>query len=147
MRLLVVLAALGAVLAGPVVAAVWSPELVTQAAEQGIAVEHHHFRFDTSFTVHDHGRPYEVHVGEGDMYVLPLTTQVVLHGAVAPPPTDDQLREAFRLALERYHVPILSYDVQRGDGDVTVHATLPAGVLAALSPRMREVLERYEQPG
>lgn len=143
--LLAVVAATG-LLAGPVVAGVVAPGLMTQAAERGIAVNHRHFVFDESLAVRDGDAAYVVHLADGDLYELPLSTQAVLRGSIAPAPPDEELREAFQHALRKYRMPVLSYEVQREGEGVVVKATLPAGLLANLSPEYRALLERYQEP-
>jgi hypothetical protein len=145
MNWLLVLVAAAGVLAGPVVAGVVAPGLMTQVAEQGIAVKHHHFAFDQSYPVHHGDADYVVTLRDGDLYEMPLTTQVVLRGAVAPPPDDAELRFALHRVAQTFHLPVLGYEVAREGDDVTLKATLPAGVLAELDPHYRAMLAQYER--
>lgn len=142
--LLAVLAGTG-LLAGPVVASVVAPSLMTDVAESGIAVSHHHFVFDKTTVVRYHGQAYTVHIGEGDLYEMPLTSQLVLRGSVMPPPSDEVLQAAMQHALKKSPLPILGHQVERDGEGIVVKATLPAGVLARLSPQYQEKLAQYEQ--
>lgn len=144
MNWLLTLVAATGVLAAPVVASVIAPSLVTQVAEQGFAVHHRHFVFNEQFDVATQGRDYLVQVYDGDLYELPLTTQVVLRGAVIPAPSDQELQEALQHVAKKYHLPVLSYDAERDGEGVTIKATLPAGVLANASPQYRALVDKYE---
>lgn len=146
MKGLVVLAILGGVFAAPSLAAVVAPGVVEQAAQAGLGV-HHHFVFDKSYPLQHDGQVYDIYLADGDLYELPVTTTLVLRGSIHPAPSDAEVQQAAKVALDKYHLPILSYDVQRSDEAVVVHATLPAGVLAELSPRYRQMLAQYERDG
>jgi hypothetical protein len=143
--MLVVVAVTG-LAAAPVVASVVAPSLVTQVAQQGLRIEHHHFEFHQQTSVRQDEQAYMVYLQDGDLYEMPLTTQVVLHGAVVPAPDDAQLRGALQEAIQRWSLPVLSYDVQRDGSDVTIQASLPAGILANLSPQYQHLLAKYETP-
>lgn len=140
--LLVVAATL--ILAGPVIASVVAPSFVTQVAQQGFAVQHHRFVFNEQAVREHDGVEYVINLYDGDLYEMPLTTQVALRGAVIPAPSDEVLRAAFGEMFQRYSLPVLSYDIARDGEDIEVKATLPAGMLANLSPRYQELLDRYE---
>lgn len=133
-----------AILAGPVVAGVVAPGLMTGLAESGVTVRHRHFEFNEVVPVHAAGNDYEVHVWDGDLYEWPLTTQVTLRGAILPPPSDADLARAIQGLSERYDLPILGYEVQRDGERIALKATVPAGLLANLSPRYHELLAKYE---
>lgn len=144
MNWLVLALAATAVMAGPVVASVVAPSFVTGVAERGFAVHHRHFVFGEAFDVVAAGQDYRVEVDDADVYEMPLTTQVVLRGAVRPAPSDAQLDEALQHVAKRHHLPLLSYDVERSGETITVKATLPAGIAANLSPQYRALVEKYE---
>jgi len=136
--------ALTAALAGPVVAGVVAPSLLTGIASQGLAVHHRHFDVQQHIAVAHDDESYDVFLYNADIYEMPLTLQVVLRGAVVPPPSDALVDEAIHRILARYDLPVLSYDIHRDGADVSVEATLPAGVLANLSPVYRERLAAWE---
>jgi hypothetical protein len=144
MKGFVVLAILGGVFAGPGLAAMVVPGAVEQVAQAGLSV-HHHFVFDKSYPVQRAGQAYDVYLADGDLYELPVTTTLILRGSVHPAPSDEQVRQAVQYALDTYHVPVLNYDVERSGEAMVVHATLPAGVFAELSPQYRGMLAQYEQ--
>lgn len=144
MKGFVLLAILGGVFAAPSLAAVVAPGAVEQVAQAGLGV-HRHFVFDATYPVQYGGQAREVHLADGDLYELPVTTSLVLRGSVHPAPSDADVQAAARYALDRYHLPVLSYRIDRSGEAVEVHATLPAGVLAELSPQYRQLLERYER--
>lgn len=145
MNWMLVLVAGTAVLAGPVVASVVAPSLVTGMAQQGFAVQHRHFVFNEELDLRTtEGREFHILLFDGDLYELPLTSQVVLRGAVFPMPTPAELDAAFQRIGEKYNLPILSRDVEIVDSDITITATLPAGVLANASPKYRELVAKYE---
>ena len=141
--LLVSLAVTG-VIAGPVVAGVLAPGLMTQVAQQGVAVHHRHFVFNEERTFNAKGQPWTLDLYDGDLYELPVSTQVELRGAVHPAPSDADLQAAVHKLVDRYHLPVLGYDVQRNGEDLTIKATFPAGVLAGLSPQYQQFLAKYE---
>jgi hypothetical protein len=141
--LMMVVAATG-VLAGPVVAGMVVPGVMTDLAEQGLRVNHRHFVFHEQFPIQADGREWEVLLYDADLYEMPLSTQVVLRGAILPAPTEAELQMALRKVSERYTLPVLSYDVQRSGTDITIKATLPAGLLANLSPEYRALMAKYE---
>ncbi|HEV8360601.1 MAG TPA: hypothetical protein VGR28_09120 [Candidatus Thermoplasmatota archaeon] len=140
---LVLLAATG-VIAGPVVASMVAPGAITQLAQDGATLSHRHFVFDKTTTVQAEGEDYVLHIADGDLYELPLTTQLLLRASIAPAPSDEDLHAAFRYALDKYDLPVLGYSVQRDGQDLEVKATLPAGILGRLSPEYQRVLAQYE---
>lgn len=144
MNWLLVLVAGTAVVAGPVLAGVVAPAFLTDVAQQGLAVNHRHFVFNEAFDLEANGKEWHVLLHDADLYEMPLSSQAILRGAVYPPPSDEELREAFQRIGQRYHLPILSYDVERVGDDITVKATLPAGILANISPQYRALVEKYE---
>ena len=140
---LLLMAATG-VLAGPVVAGVVLPGLLTDVAQQGLSVNHRHFVFNEQFPLQTGDRVWDIYLYDGDLYEMPLTSQAILRGAIVPAPSDAELREAFQKIAERYHLPVLSYDVERKGSEVVIKATLPAGIAANLSPKYRDLVAKYE---
>jgi hypothetical protein len=133
-----------AFVATPVVAGVIAPGLMTDLAGEGLAVRHRHFVFDETFPIEHQGIQYVVHLRDADLHELPITTQVELRGSVVPAPSDEHVGQALAYALRKTHLPVLSYDLQRSGEDVVIRATLPAGVMASLSPQYQELLAKYE---
>ena len=147
MNWLAILVGTTGLVAAPVLAGVVAPGLMTDLAGQGFAVHHRHFVFDELVEVERDGTPYLVYLGDADLYELPLTTQVVLRGAVSPAPSDAEVAQALQQGLQKFKLPVLSYEMERSGEQITVVATLPAGVLAGLSPQYQAFLAKYERPG
>ncbi|MCA1813132.1 MAG: hypothetical protein LC624_04165 [Halobacteriales archaeon] len=142
MKGLVILAILGAVFAAPSLAAVVVPQFGEQVG-QAVGV-HHHFVFDKSFPVRAGAQAYDVYLADGDLYELPVTTSLVLRGSVHPAPSDADIQHAVQYALDKYDVPVLKYDIERSGEAMVVHAALPAGMFAELSPQYQRLLAQYE---